>query len=92
MKVFDHSLTSAVVLKLIQGHEAALVLFDLLLLDSRWKHLPLGVSASLIITDDLLLICAATGWEKLLVFLMRLLGAILRTGAGAFGWSWCLLG
>jgi hypothetical protein len=90
MKIFDHYLTSSVVLKLIQGHEAALVLFDLLLLDGCREHLPLGVSASLIITN-LLLICAATRWEKLLMFLVRLLGAILSTGAGTFGWSWCLL-
>jgi hypothetical protein len=61
MKVFDHSLTSAVVLKLIQGHETALILFDLiLLLNGRGEHLPLGFSASLIITDYLLLVCAAT--------------------------------
>jgi hypothetical protein len=59
MKVFDHSLTSSIVLKLIQGHEAALVLFDLLLLYGCGKRLPLGISASLIITN-LLLICAAT--------------------------------
>ena len=89
MKVFDHSLTSSIGLELIQGHEAALVLFHLLLLYGCGKHLPLGVSASLIITN-LLLICAATRREKLLVFLMCLLGAILSTGAGTFGWSWCL--
>jgi hypothetical protein len=59
MKVFDHSLTSSIVLKLIQGHEAALVLFDLLLLYGCGKHLPLGISANLIVTN-LLLICAAT--------------------------------
>ena len=33
MEVFDHSLASSIILKLIQGHEAALVLLDLLLLD-----------------------------------------------------------
>jgi hypothetical protein len=59
MKVFDHSLTSSIVLKLIQGHEAALVLFDLLLLYGGREHLPLGVIASSIVTN-LLLICAAT--------------------------------
>lgn len=90
MEVLNHSQPSSVVLKLIQRHKAALVLFDLLLLYGCGEHLPLGVNASLIIAD-LLLICAAARWEKLLMLLVCLLGAILSTGSGAFSWGWCLL-